>query len=64
MSKARANLETKKQTDKLEYAVDLIEGATHSFKSATSIIQTALQVMDFGQITPKQMLDYLQATGR
>ena len=54
----------KKQCEKLEYAVTLIEGVNSKEKSPMSIVESALTIMEFGGITPKQMLYYLEAVGR
>jgi hypothetical protein len=64
MSKAAANLRDKKEVEKLDYAVNLIELVSAKEKSPMRIIETALAVLDFGQITPKQFMEYLEATGR
>jgi len=56
--------EVKKQDEDLNYALDLFETVTAEMKSETSILAIGLRIMEFGKITPKQMLDYLEATGR
>jgi len=45
--------------DKFEYAIDLIENAAGTRKATMDVVYAALQVMEFGNITPKEMMYYL-----
>jgi hypothetical protein len=49
--------------DRYEYAVTLIETAVAREKRPTQIIYEALAILEFGQITPKEFMSYLDAVG-
>lgn len=49
---------------KLEYAVTLIETMNAKEKSPVRIVEVALTILEFGKITPKEFLDYIEATGK
>jgi hypothetical protein len=46
--------------EKMEYAIDLIEGFSEKEEPPMQIVIMALTVMEFGGITPRQMLNYLE----
>ena len=48
-----------KKKDKYEYAVTLIETVVAREKRPTQIIYEALAILEFGQITPKEFMFYL-----
>jgi hypothetical protein len=50
------------ECDKLAYAVELIETLNAEEKSPILIVEVALQVLEFGQLTSKQLLDYIEST--
>ena len=50
--------------EKYEYAVTLIETMNAKEKSPMQITETALTILEFGQITPKEFLFYLEAVGK
>jgi len=50
--------------EKLEYAVELIELGNAKEKSPMRIVESALLILEFGQLTPRQLLYYLEATAR
>jgi hypothetical protein len=62
MSKPRKG--TQEECDKLEYAVMLIESVGVIKHSPMRIVEDALRILDFGQLTPKQFLDYIEAVGK
>lgn len=50
--------------EKLEYACELIETSQAKEKSPMRIVEAALTVLEFGGLKPKELLRYLEATGR
>ncbi len=51
-----------KECDRLAYALSLIEAlADHADDDPRNIVENALKIMEFGNLTPKQMLDYIDA---
>jgi hypothetical protein len=48
--------------EKLEYAVELIEALNAEKDEPMIIAENVLQILEYGQITPRQMLDYIEAT--
>lgn len=53
-----------KEIEKLEYAVTLIETMNAKEASPIRILEVALMIMDFGNITSRQMMDFIEANGR
>lgn len=60
----KPRLDTKEECEKLEYAVTLIETMNKDEDSPIRVVEVALTILEFGNLTPKQMLDYIDATGR
>lgn len=48
--------------DKLEYAVELIELTDIAREGPISTVKRALFILQFGEISPKEFYDYLEAT--
>lgn len=49
-----------KLTEKFEYAITLIESMNANEKSPVQIVCQALSIMDFGDISVREMLNYLE----
>jgi hypothetical protein len=54
----------KRRDEKLEYAVELIETVSAQQKAPIQILENALTIMEFGGISPREMLNYLEAVGK
>ena len=60
MAKHRSDLEM----EKLNYAANLIVDASKKYKATPlAVVEIALKVLEFGQISAKDFADYLEATG-
>lgn len=53
--------DTQKECNRLEYALSLIITLAEQDDEPRVILENALRIMDFGNLTPKQMLDYIEA---
>ena len=51
-----------KECERLEYALSLIDALAEQDEEPCNILENALRILDFGNLTPKQMLDYIEAT--
>ena len=53
-----------KEADRMEYACNLIELLNAKEKSPMGVVESALTILEFGGISPKRFLEYVEATGR
>lgn len=53
-----------KKEERMEYAVELIELGNAKEKSPMRIVESALTILEFGGIKPKEFLFYLEAVGK
>ena len=55
--------DAQKECDRLEYALSLIDTLAELDSNEPRIVlENALKIMEFGNLTPKQVLDYIEAT--
>lgn len=50
--------------DKLDYACGLIELCDNKKDSILTRLQNALSILEFGGISAKEMMEYLESSGR
>jgi len=55
---------TMKYSEKLQYAAELIGLLSPKEKAPMRIVEAALHILEYGGITPKQFLEYIEAVGR
>lgn len=49
-----------KEFDRLEYAMSLIDALAEQDEEPRNILENSLKILEFGNLTPKQMLDYIE----
>jgi hypothetical protein len=60
----RVGGQRQKILDKLEYACELIELLNAKERPPMRVVEEALTILEFGQLTPKEFLSYIKASGR